>query len=114
MTFGPCYGVLQAYCHYFYTGSCHALITLLLSSLIITIAGCASSGVPINNNVTDALANPARSDADRERDSRDKPLLNTQPNCHLNNAGLRLRSAQLGPHSVVKYFTDEARHVPPS
>ena len=48
-------------------------ITLLLSSLIITIVGCASSGVAINNNVADALANSARSDADRERDNHDKP-----------------------------------------
>ncbi len=46
---------------------------LLLSSLILTIAGCASSGTTSNNNVADALANPARSDADRERDVRDKP-----------------------------------------
>ena len=49
------------------------LFPLLLSSLILTIAGCASSGTASNNTIADALANPARSDADRERDVRDKP-----------------------------------------
>lgn len=49
------------------------LLPLLLSSLILGIAGCASSGVAINHNVTDALTNPASSDADHERDCRDKP-----------------------------------------
>lgn len=49
------------------------LLPLLLFSFILGIAGCASSGVAINNNVADALANSARSDADRERDNHDRP-----------------------------------------
>ncbi len=48
-------------------------LILLLSSLVITLAGCASSGTSSGNSVAAALANPARSEADRERDGRDKP-----------------------------------------
>ncbi|MGH8108287.1 MAG: class I SAM-dependent methyltransferase [Arenimonas sp.] len=47
--------------------------TLLLSSIVLTIAGCASTGTSSQNVVASAIANPARSDADRERDARDKP-----------------------------------------
>lgn len=49
------------------------LPTLLLSSLLITVAGCASSGMSSKNVIAESIANPARSDADRERDTRDKP-----------------------------------------
>jgi len=48
-------------------------LTLLLSGLLITLAGCASTGSSAGSSVAAALANPARSEADRERDNRDKP-----------------------------------------
>ncbi len=48
-------------------------LTLLLSGLLITLCGCASSGTSSGDSVAAALANPARSEADRERDTRDKP-----------------------------------------
>lgn len=49
------------------------LMPLLLSSFLILMTGCASSGMTSKSNLDDAIANPARSDADRERDLRDKP-----------------------------------------
>lgn len=49
------------------------LLILLLSSLLITVTGCASSGMASKDPIADSIANPARSDADRDRDSRDKP-----------------------------------------
>ncbi len=48
-------------------------LPLFLSSLILAIVGCASAGMSSDNNISEAIANPARSDSDRERDSRDKP-----------------------------------------
>lgn len=50
------------------------LLTLLLSVFLITATGCASSGKISQNTIAESIANPARSDADRERDNRDKPL----------------------------------------
>jgi len=46
------------------------LLTLVFA---LTIAGCASTTHNSRQAVADAIANPARSDADRERDTRDKP-----------------------------------------
>lgn len=48
-------------------------LPLLLSGLLLTLTGCASSGMSSHNAIADAIDNPARSDADRERDARDKP-----------------------------------------
>ena len=48
-------------------------LTLLFSGLLITLAGCAGSGTSSHDAVANALANPARSEADHERDIRDKP-----------------------------------------
>jgi predicted methyltransferase len=48
-------------------------LPILLSSLLLTLAGCASTGKASHNAIADAIDNPARSDADRERDARDKP-----------------------------------------
>lgn len=49
-------------------------LPLLLSSVILVIAGCASSGGKTSADaIAAAIANPVRSDADRERDLRDKP-----------------------------------------
>jgi len=64
---------------------------LILSALLVSVGGCASAPideVPANNEsaarIAAAIANPDRSDADRERDARDKPevvlaLLDLQP-----------------------------------
>ena len=49
------------------------LIPFLLGASLLMIAGCASVGTPANNALADALANPARSESDRERDERDQP-----------------------------------------
>ena len=49
------------------------IYTLLLSCLLLSLAGCASSGISSDSDVAEAIANPARSDADHERDARDKP-----------------------------------------
>lgn len=49
------------------------VLPLVLSSLLILVSGCASSGMSSKNSLAEAIANPARSDADRERDPRDKP-----------------------------------------
>ncbi len=49
------------------------LLQLVLPVLLILVTGCASSGMTSKNVLTDAIANPARSDADRERDLKDKP-----------------------------------------
>jgi predicted methyltransferase len=48
-------------------------LPILLSSLLLTLAACASSGISTHGALADAIDNPARSDADRERDARDKP-----------------------------------------
>ena len=48
--------------------------TLLAASLVLaTLAGCASTGGASSSDVRAVLANPARSQADRERDLRDHP-----------------------------------------
>ena len=49
------------------------LIPFLLGASLLMIAGCASVGTPANDALADALANPARSESDRERDQRDQP-----------------------------------------
>ena len=49
------------------------LIPFLLGASLLALAGCASVGTPANNALADALANPARSESDRERDERDQP-----------------------------------------
>ena len=49
-------------------------LTLLAASLVLaTLAGCASTGGAGSSDVRAVLANPARSQADRERDLRDRP-----------------------------------------
>jgi predicted methyltransferase len=48
-------------------------LPILFSSLLICIAGCASSGIATNSTIADAIDNPARSDADLQRDASDKP-----------------------------------------
>jgi len=49
------------------------IFPLLLSSLLLSLAGCASSEISSGSNIAEAIANPARSDADRERDARERP-----------------------------------------
>ena len=49
------------------------LPSLLLGLGLLLVAGCASVGTPATDALASALANPARSDADRERDARDLP-----------------------------------------
>jgi predicted methyltransferase len=49
------------------------LLALLLCASLMAGAGCANSGIRSKTAIANAIANPARSDADRERDSRDKP-----------------------------------------
>lgn len=49
------------------------LWNLLLGASLLALAGCASVGTPANDALAEALANPTRSDADRERDLRDLP-----------------------------------------
>lgn len=49
------------------------LKTFLLGASLLVLGGCASVGTPTNDALASALANPARSDSDRERDQRDLP-----------------------------------------
>ena len=49
------------------------LLTTLLVSTLALAPGCASVGTPGKDALAAALANPARSDSDRERDGRDHP-----------------------------------------
>jgi len=49
------------------------LPSLLLGLGLLVLGGCASVGTPSNDALASALANPVRSDADRERDQRDLP-----------------------------------------
>lgn len=49
------------------------LIPFLLGASLLVLGACASVGTPANDALADALANPARSDSDRERDQRDLP-----------------------------------------
>lgn len=49
------------------------LIPLLLGASLLVLSACASVETPANDALADALANPARSDSDRDRDQRDLP-----------------------------------------
>ncbi|OGT60306.1 MAG: hypothetical protein A3E01_15860 [Gammaproteobacteria bacterium RIFCSPHIGHO2_12_FULL_63_22] len=49
------------------------LIPFLLGASLLVLTACASVGTPANDALAEALANPARSDSDRERDQRDLP-----------------------------------------
>jgi predicted methyltransferase len=49
------------------------LIPFLLGASLLVLTACASVATPANDALADALANPARSDSDRERDQRDQP-----------------------------------------
>jgi len=48
-------------------------LSLFLTGCLLAVGGCASVGTQPSDAVATALANPARSDADRERDARDHP-----------------------------------------
>ena len=49
------------------------IMRIFLAGCVLAVSGCASVGSQPNDLVATALANPARSDADRERDARDHP-----------------------------------------
>jgi len=49
------------------------IAALVLSACLLATSGCASVATSSHDAIAAALANPARSDADRERDARDKP-----------------------------------------
>lgn len=46
---------------------------LMLASCLALLTGCASTGTSSTSNIQSVLANPLRSEDDRERDGRDKP-----------------------------------------
>ncbi len=49
------------------------VLASMLTATLALAAGCASVGTPAKDALAAALANPARSDSDRERDLRDHP-----------------------------------------
>lgn len=49
------------------------VVSLLLTACLLAASGCASVSPSSHDAIAAALADPARTDADRERDARDKP-----------------------------------------
>lgn len=49
------------------------ILATILTTTLVLVPGCASMGTPGRDALASALANPARSDSDRERDLRDHP-----------------------------------------